>query len=265
MDTFRNSRRAEAVIVAASPSDLARRGADIFWREAVACVAEYGRFTAAVSGGSTPRAMYRLLATAPFYEGIPWLHTHLFWVDERLVAYDDTASNYGAARGDFLSAVAIPPRQIHPMPVDKRPADAALSYSRELDSVFQTGGKSEPVFDLVILGIGTDGHTASLFPDASFSSPEGRLKARADNRWVLAVSGGEPAVDRLTLNYPVLNHARHVVMMASGSAKAAIVARAMGRQDDSLPAMRIRPQGGRLTWLIDRKAASRLPPDKAPS
>jgi 6-phosphogluconolactonase len=188
------------IIVVPEASDLAEAGAALFEQTLADAVQRRGQAAAALSGGSTPRAMNRLLAESPFVDRIPWKHIHLFWVDDRMVAVDDPASNFGAARDDFISHVPISPPQVHPMPVLDPPTAGADAYSAELKEYF---GSSPPVFDLILLGIGTDGHTASLFPD--------QAEAHSGREWVLSIKGGQPYVYRLTLNYPVLKRARTTV------------------------------------------------------
>jgi 6-phosphogluconolactonase len=209
-----------------------------------------GRFVAALSGGSTPREMHRLLAREPYLSGIPWEHTHLFWVDERCVPWSHVASNYGAARRDFLDRLPLRPGQIHPMPSGSLPDEGASQYEVELRTFFQTRPGECPVFDLILLGMGPDGHTASLFPDhPALSETE---------RPVLAVKGGDPDVSRLTLTYPLINQARKLVFLVSGRSKAGAVKAVLQEKDPRLPAQRVRPAPGGLVWLLDKEAASLL-------
>ena len=236
--------------IAKDAEALAREGAELFLRIAQESVRSRNRFTAAISGGSSPRGMNRLLAREPFRSEIPWSDTHLFWVDERLLPYDNPESNFGAARDDFLSGVPIPEGNVYPMPVELAPADGAEAYQRELNDFFND--PAMPVFDLIFLGLGPDGHTASLFPGSS-PDPSGQ------EPWVISVTGGNPNVARLTLTYPVLNSARHAVMLVSGSDKADIVRQIIFGEPPLLPAHYIEPRSGTMTWLLDRSAASMLP------
>lgn len=238
------------VIVAEEPKALAQKGAEIFCLSADRCINQKRPFRVAVSGGSTPRAMHRLLAAEPCFKKKIWSGTHIFWVDERMVPAGHPASNFGAARKDFLDKVPIPPPHVHPMPFEADPEAGAGAYEKTLKVHFQTVGSDLPVFDLIFLGIGTDGHTASLLPGFS---PE-----RSAQRWVLAVKGGDPDVFRLTLNYHLLNQARHVVFLVSGKGKARIVKTIFESQKANLPAQRIKPAGGKLTWLMDKDALSQL-------
>jgi len=229
---------------------LARRGADMFARAAQQSIALKGNFAVALSGGSTPRGMHRLLAQEPFVSGIPWDRTQLFWVDERLVPARDAASNYGAAEKDFLEHVPIPSGHIHPMPVETPPDEGARMYRRELKKSFKTKEGEPPLFDLICLGIGKDGHTGSLFP--------GQSSLDEREKWVLPVKGGTPYADRLTMTYPVLNNGKRILFLASGSEKAGIVGRVLQGRLSGLPAQRVRPVGGTVVWLLDKEAASLL-------
>ena len=180
--------------------------------------------------------MNRRLAGPPYVDRIPWKAIHLFWVDDRMVAVDDPASNFGAAREDFISRVPLPPQQVHPMPALETPTGGADTYARELRNYF---GSETPVFDLILLGIGTDGHTASLFPD--------QADAHKGPQWVLSARGGNPDVYRLTLNYPVLNRARTTAFLVSGRKKAEMVHTLLCTDEVRYPPQRIRPEGGRLS------------------
>ena len=241
------------VIVTAGIDRLAVEGAELFQRTAVASVARAGFFTVAVSGGSTPRPMHRLLAGYPYRSGVPWQFTHLFWVDERLVPVTDPDSNFGSAARDFLNRLMIPADNIHPMQSRQPPAAAAGDYEQELRGHFSRIGSVEPVFDLIVLGVGQDGHTASIFP--------GDRSAVETTRWVTAVKGGTPFVERLTLTLPVLNQARCIVYLISGSKKAVVVRSLLTDASAQLPPQRIAPQRGEIIWLLDTEAAELLPQD----
>lgn len=204
----------------------------------------------ALSGGTTPRGMHRLLAQPPYVAAIPWGRLHLFWVDERLVPYGDPASNYGAARADFIESLPQPPGSVHPVPVHGDGEPLALRYEEEIREHFRQRNLVEPVFDLVFLGLGADGHTASLFPASPVLSEE--------RRWAAAVKGGEPDVERVTLTYPILNFSRRIVFLVTGESKAAVVRHVLTDASPVLPAQRIRPQAGHITWVLDRAAAAML-------
>jgi 6-phosphogluconolactonase len=195
--------------------------------------------------------MFRFLSQEPYSSAIPWQSLHLFWVDERMVAFDDPRSNFGAAKEDFLDKVPLPPDHLHPMPTWAEPSEGASVYQAELKGFFQRFGEVDmPIFDLVFLGLGKDGHTASLFP--------GKDPALNPAEWVLSVKGGDPDVFRLTLNYHVLNRAKRVVFLVSGKEKASILKTIFEDKEARLPAQEIRPANGKLTWLLDQEAASLL-------
>ncbi|MDY6953444.1 MAG: 6-phosphogluconolactonase, partial [Thermodesulfobacteriota bacterium] len=155
------------------------------------------------------------------------------------------ASNFGAAKEDLLDHIPIPPSQIHPMPTEVPPADGARRYEESLRAFFAT--EPFPAFDIIFLGIGQDGHTASLFPG------HGALDER--ERWIVAVKGGNPHVSRLTMTLPVLNSAREIVFLVSGKGKAAVTGAIFDQSSTGLPAQRVQPTKGRVVWLIDDQAA----------
>ena len=236
--------------IAADSDELDRDGAELYLRIAKESVSNRHVFAAAISGGSTPRGMHRLLGRKPYRSEMPWSKTHLFWVDERLLPYDHPDSNFGAARDDFLSHVPIPEENVNSMPVNQAPKAGATAYRERLATFFNR--PSIPVFDLIVLGLGPDGHTASLFP-GSTPDPSG------EEPWVIAVTGGNPNVGRLTLNYNVLNSARYVAMLVSGAGKADMVNRILSSEPPMLPGHYIHPTSGSMTWLLDPSAAALLP------
>jgi len=198
--------------------------------------------------------MHRLLATGPFRSQIPWANIHIFWVDERVVAYDSPDSNYGAAKKDLLENVPMSPGNIHPMPVHISPEKGAERYQEEISTHFHGKKSGLPSFDLVFLGIGQDGHTASLFP--------GQRALDEQEKWVVAVKGKTPDVYRLTLTLPILNSSREIVFLVSGKGKAPVVKTILENKEIRLPAQRIAPTHGKLTWLLDQDAASLLSGEK---
>ena len=248
-----NSKTKPRIIISPGPEDWVREGADFFQRAAAESVARTGRVGVALSGGSTPRPVHRRLAAPPYRTGIPWRQTHIFWVDERLVPDDDPASNFGAARKDLIDHLPIPADHIHPMCSSLDPGPAAEAYQRTLAQSFQTTPPEWPVFDLILLGIGQDGHTASIFP--------GDATAVDTPRWVAAVKGGVPDVDRLTLTLPVLAAARSIVFLVSGSDKAETLRTIFAGDAGVLPPQRLAPVASRVVWILDREAANRLPGD----
>jgi 6-phosphogluconolactonase len=238
------------VIIAANAAQLAQKGAELFYQTTQESIERQGRLVVAISGGSTPRSMHRLLGKEPYLSNIPWQQTHFFWVDERMVPVDHPASNYGAAKVDLLNKVPVPRDQIHPMPGHMQPEAGRSKYQKELENFFITKESARPVFDLIFLGIGSDGHTASLFPENSPTETPGK--------WVSHVKGGNPDVFRLTLTYEIFNQARCVCFLVSGKEKALIIKTLFEDPKAQLPPQRIKPVNGNLYWLLDTAAASLL-------
>lgn len=204
-----------------------------------------GRFAICLSGGSTPRRLYELLAEPPFRDGLPWDRIHWFWGDERFVPWDDKDSNYGMARAAMLARAPVPPENIHGVAFEGTPAEAARAYERLLQAYYgaETLDPARPLFDVQLLGLGPDGHTASLIPGTSV------LDER--RRWVAEVVHGRPE-PRITLTYPALESSRHTAFLVTGADKRGALARVLAG-DESLPAGRLRPQGD-LTWFLDKNA-----------
>ncbi len=240
-------------IVVLSDSDaLAREAAELFAKHAAAAVDSRGRFSVALAGGSTPGAMYRLLAEEPYGELIPWRGVHLFWGDDRCVAPDDSGSNFRLADEAFISRVPIPPDNVHRVRGELAPGVAARAYANALSDFF-CGPHAR--FDLVLLGLGDDGHTASLFPGSDALQEKASLTAA-----VQAHYRGSP-VDRVTLTLPAINSARHVLFLVSGSEKARIVRAVLEDDQGFYPVQEVHPTAGEITWLLDEAAASHLQRD----
>lgn len=205
-----------------------------------------GRATLALSGGSTPGPAYRVLAEAP---DLDWANVHVFWVDERCVPPDDDRSNERLARETLLDHVPVPPGQVYPMACASDPDAAADAYDRGLKQFF---GGQRAAFDVVVLGVGDDGHVASLFPGAASLKEHGR--------WALHTEAPppHPVRDRLTLTLPVLNAARLALFIATGGKKREAVRRVFdlydGEPDEAAPASFVRPTDGALVWVIDEAA-----------
>ena len=231
------------LVIASDPDALARRVAEWF-TETVEATS--GMVRVALSGGSTPKALYTILAEKPFVARIPWHRMELFWGDERFVPHDDPASNYRMVEQSLLSRAPIPASCIHPIPVDGTPDDAARRYEMTLKQIY--GGdeliSARPFFDIVLLGLGSDGHTASLIP--------GQPVLDERKHWVTAVTGGRSEV-RITLTYPAIESSRRIAFLVTGTEKAAAV-RAVRAGDEHLPAARIRATG-EVIWFMDRAAA----------
>src|SRR5215467_827910 len=227
---------------------LARRVAD--WLLEIS-MARGGVFAVTLSGGGTPRRLYELLAGPPYHDAFPWHRTHLFWGDERFVPRDDKSSNYRMVRDAMLSRAPIPAANIHPVQTEGLTPEAAASdYERELKSFYGAArlDPARPLFDVNLLGLGPDGHTASLFPGTAV------LEER--ERWVAAVVGPKPT--RITLTYPVLESSRHVAFLVAGKEKREILGR-FQRGEHTLPAARLHPTGT-LHLFADAAAATDMPP-----
>jgi 6-phosphogluconolactonase len=236
---------APRIDVSADPAALAQRVAQ--WIVDLACAGS-GRFAIALSGGSTPKRLYQLLAAAPLRDQMPWPRVHLFWGDERCVPWDSPDSNYGMAHDAMLAHVPIPPENIHGIPFRVNPAAAAEEYERGVKSYYgaATLDPARPLFDIVLLGMGPDGHTASLFP--------GKPALDELHRWASEVPepGLNPHVPRVTLTYPTLDSSKSVAFVAAGADKAAMMRRVLAGERD-LPSARIAPVG-ELVWFVDRAA-----------
>jgi 6-phosphogluconolactonase len=230
--------------ILADPQALSCRVAD--WMLGLA-KAKQGAFSVVLSGGSTPRRLYQLLAESPYREVFPWDRTHWFWGDERFVPHDDALSNYRMTQEAMLSRAPVPAGNIHPIPTEgMTPEAAASAYERELKSFYgaERFDPARPLFDVVLLGLGPDGHTASLFPGSAV------LLER--ERWVAAVVGVKSEA-RITLTYPALESCRNAAFLVEGEEKREIVSR-IRRGDGDLPAARFQPIDA-LTWFLDRAAA----------
>jgi len=229
-----------------------------YWRRlAQKAVAARNHFLLVLSGGSTPEPLYRRMAQLPYREDVPWSQTFVFWGDERVAPPDDPQSNYGQARKLLLSHVAVPPEHVHPIPGKLEPEAAAAAYNATLADWAERLEEAEqawPRFDLVLLGLGRDGHTASLFPGAVATDAEGQ-PARA-----VHVEYGDRPADRVTLTPPVFNSAHQIIFLVTGEEKAEALASTLEGEDDPArwPAQQIRSENGRVTWMVDRAAAAHL-------
>src|SRR5215467_10227682 len=234
--------------VLADPAALAHRVAE--WMTATASAAK-GHFRVALSGGSTPRALYSLLASDEFRDRFPWRQVSWFWGDERFVPYDHPESNYRMAREAMLAKVPVPTENIFPIPTDGDPEDAARRYERTLNEIYGAPAldPSRPLFDIVLLGMGPDGHTASLLPGDKLLAERKHL--------VGAVAHGRPEI-RVTLTYPAIESSGHVAFLLEGTAKAAMLG-AIHAGGSQLPAARVRPLG-ELIWFADHAAAAGVGP-----
>lgn len=243
----------ERVLIYEDLEHLSEAAAQQIYSLALDAIRVRSHFTFVLSGGGTPEELYRLLAGRPYQTSFPWASSHLFWGDERCVPPDQPGSNYGRARELLLAHVAVPAENVHRMKGELAPEQAAADYAAHLEQM-AAGELPWPRFDVVLLGVGDDGHTASLFPGEGWpEKPSQAVKA------VTAQYENRPA-KRVTLAAQVINSARHVMVLAVGSKKAAAVAAALRGPRDPLkwPIQRIEPSAGVMTWLIDEAAASNL-------
>jgi 6-phosphogluconolactonase len=243
----------QKIIIKDDPGILAKQAAEIFVAGARHSIDKKGFFSVAVSGGSTPRRMHQMLATEPYIQNVPWQQTHIFWVDERCVPQDSPHSNYGTAKRDFIDNVPIPRSHVHWITCKPSLQKSAKAYRKILKDIFSFENTRIPRFDLIYLGMGADGHIASLFPEQKSLHEKEKL--------VVAVKGGNPNANRITMTLLLLNQARHIVFIITGVEKAKTVKRVLEDGNIRLPAQKIRPVNGQLTWLLDRGAAYLLSGD----
>jgi 6-phosphogluconolactonase len=243
------------VLVCSNAEELARTAARKFVDWAWQAIARDGQFHVALSGGSTPKALFRLLASDEFRQQIDWPRVHLFWGDERAVPPDDPESNYGMTRRELLIRVPIPGGNVHRMQAeDANLGRAAHQYETLLRQYLPLDERGLPVFHLVYLGMGTEGHTASLFP--------GSPLLKETLRWVSTPMVAKLGKRRMTLTLPVLDAAQRIVFLVSGSDKAAILREVLlGHPKQPLPAQMVQPQNGERIFLVDAEAAALLGSD----
>jgi 6-phosphogluconolactonase len=230
------------------PAALAQAGAEQFVSLAAEAIAARKRFSVALSGGSTPKAMFGLLATDEFARRIDWLNVYVFWGDERCVPPDHADSNYKMAVDTLLSHVPLLPDHIYRMKGEIEPTEAAAAYEQLLKTFFA----DDPHFDLILLGMGDDGHTASLFP--------GTAAVHETQRWVLAHYVQKVSMWRLTLTPPMINAARTVTFQVAGAGKAERLRQVLKGpyQPGQLPSQIVNPVDGELVWMLDKAAAALL-------
>lgn len=239
--------------VFANPEVLTQAAATEFVRQANQAIQDRGRFTIALSGGSTPKSLYALLATQPWRDQISWNQVHLFWGDERHVPPSDSSSNFRMTQERLLSQVPIPHENVHRIKAENPDAQTvAAEYERDLKQFFQLSEHEFPRFDLVLLGMGANGHTASLFPGTDAVHEQSRL--------VVAPWVEELNTHRITLTPPVINNANTIIFFVTGAEKAAMLKAVLEGQykPDRLPAQIVHPTQGNVIWMIDQTAASLL-------
>jgi len=233
-----------------TPEELARAAAELILETATNCVAAHGRFTLCLAGGNTPRQLYRLLASVPFAHAMPWDQVHLFWGDERWVPPTHPDSNAAMAMAALVEHVPIPLHQVHPIQTaGHTPQGSAEAYEQTIRRHF---APLEPRFDLMLLGVGSNGLTASLFP--------GTLAVQERQRLVVANHLPTFQTWRVTVTLPLINASRQVLFLATGSLKAPILARVLKDEpeSDGLPAAMVEPTEGTVLWFLDQQAASGL-------
>ena len=229
---------------------LAASAAEVFINLAEQSILVQGRFSVALSGGSTPKLLYQMLANPDNQERLAWDQIHLFFGDERNVPPDHADSNYLMVSETLLDKIFIPVGNIHRVPVELDVQQAAQSYEMSLRQYFEGDW---PRFDLILLGMGADGHTASLFPNSSGLEEE--------TRWFIPNFAQEPGLWRLTLTKHAINNAKNIFLLVSGESKAVMIKEVLcGSKDPSeKPIQMISPIAGQMTWLLDRDAAMLLP------
>ncbi len=247
-----------SIEVFANAADLFHAAAEEFVRAARTAIGAQGRFTVALSGGSTPKALYSLLAAN--YASFAWNRVFLFFGDERHVAPTDPESNYRMVNESLLTKIAIPAENVFRVPAENPDAAAAASdYEAQIRQFFDLRPELRlgdrpgefPRFDLILLGMGPNGHTASLFPDSPALDEQSRLVVA---NWVAKFN-----THRITFTFPVLNHAAEVMFMASGAEKADILHQVLeAKNTPPLPSQRVEPSGGKLLWMLDEAAAAKL-------
>ena len=240
------------IIICKDLAEISQKAADLFVQISKQAIQNSGRFAVALSGGNTPRALYSLLATNAYRSKIDWSKVHIFWGDERCVPPDDEQSNYRMARETLLLHVPIPEQNIHRVLAEMPDHNvAAEDYQRQLASFFQSES-GLPRFDLILLGMGPDGHTASLFP--------GTAALQDTTHLVVANYVEKFGTFRITFTYPVINNAANVVFLVSGPDKAQVLKEVLEgkKQPELYPSQNVNPTNGNLLFLVDRDAASLL-------
>jgi len=238
-----------------SKKDFNQSAAEFIRSSAEDSIKEKGFFSIALSGGNTPLGVYKLLAEESFQQSnaplhshrqIPWNATHIFWGDERCVSYDDERSNFKSVYDNLISKIEIPAENIHKIPFITNPEKAASEYEKELKKIFKTKNNSPPEFDLILLGMGGDGHTASLFPNSK--------SLKENNKWFIEtdIPEIEPRVKRVTLTLPVINNAKSILFLISGNEKKEIVDKIINGNAEAqknYPAAMVKPRE-EITWMI---------------
>jgi 6-phosphogluconolactonase len=253
-DVRENPLTAVSVEVSHDTESAYTDAAKMFVATANDAVARHSKFTVALSGGSTPKKLYEMLASPPWRDQIPWDRTEFFWSDERFVPATDPASNYNMTHKALIAAVPLPPQNVHRVITENiEPQAAAKAYEDEIRRVVPKGSNGVPEFDLMLLGLGTNGHTASIFPHQPAIYENERL--------IVAEYIEEVKMTRITFTAPLINASRDVLFIALGADKTDVVQEVvMGPFDpDRLPAQLVKPEPGDLTWILDPQSAARIP------
>ena len=240
------------VIICRDVDDLNRKAAEQFIGLAQKAIQQSGQFTVALSGGATPKGLYSLLASPDYKERVDWRRVHLFWGDERCVPPDHPESNFRMVQESLLSKVQIPSENVHRMMGENEPEQSAAEYEEHLRQFFHLSLGAVPQFDLIFLGLGEDGHTASLFPGSSALDDTEHL--------VATVYVEKLKAHRLTVTLPVINAAAEIVFLVAGRSKSPVVKELLsaGSQKLNYPAAKVKPVHGHVTWLVTQDAGESL-------
>lgn len=238
------------IIVFQTAAALAKGAADLTVKISKQAIGSRGRFVLSLSGGTSPEHLYTLLAKAPYRDQIPWDKTFIFWGDERFVPSQSKLNNANMANTLLLDHLTIPSININPVPVDSEPGEAAETYAGIIKKFF---AEETPRFDLIFLGLGENGHTASLFPGSDVVFENKRL--------VREVYVAEQHMYRITMTPPLINKAHNIIFLVEGENKAGILKTVLcdPQQPDKYPAQVINAEDGNLYWFVDKKAAALLP------
>lgn len=229
--------------------ELSKAAADIISEISIRSVEKKGKFSLVLSGGSSPKQTYKFLTHSAYKDKIPWDKTYLFWGDERFVPEDDPQNNYRSSKDILLKKISIPSNQILPIPTKGDPADCALQYENTIKEFFKS---SKPLFDLILLGLGSNAHTASLFPHTEVLNENKRL--------VKEVFVEELKMYRITMTAQLINSAKNILFLVFGEDKAEVASKVIeGNYDpQNYPAQLIKPFDGTIRWFLDKSAASKL-------
>ncbi|MCC7356731.1 MAG: 6-phosphogluconolactonase [Candidatus Doudnabacteria bacterium] len=233
------------VILHPNPDSVARDGAEHFVKIGIEAIAARGKFLVALSGGTTPKAMYEYLLQQQYKDAIDWSVVHIFWSDERFVPYDHSDSTFGSTKALFIDELPIPAENVHPIPTETTLEDSANAYTKTIQKVF---GGDLPKLDLIYLGMGPDGHTASLFPDHEITEGTGMIAIERNSP--------KPPAERLSFTSQLINNAYIVIFLITGEDKAEMVHKILTQGESvNVPAAQI---SGNVIWLLDDAAGSEL-------